>query len=390
MSRRMKMLTLLAVIAAAWWVHWSCQDRRSFRDVGRAIEEGRSVNVMILCPNREEALEAAVLISYEPLSGRLVMFHVPSVLCLDGTSEDSRPQRDGHLPATLESAYAKLPVDDLHRKLQTFFGPELSFTARLPEEKIYRLVDLMGGIFVNVPARISFRNAGAARVFDPVEEWIEIPQGEEVFFDSDKTKMYLTYRFDGLGIRGQMFRARRLAAAFLLRMKSHLDYDWFRAEVLSGFSNAPPESVLPLLKAISNLPAASIDVQPMPGQPDLNAGVFWASKNTLKLVLPKELKPLIRAGLPKSRIVVQLLNGSGAPNIAARLREHLSAYPDIDIVEIGNADRQDYDMTHILDRGGHLRSAERVRDLVGTGVLRQDVNPKALLDVTVIIGRDIK
>ncbi|OGH63185.1 MAG: hypothetical protein A3G34_15130 [Candidatus Lindowbacteria bacterium RIFCSPLOWO2_12_FULL_62_27] len=382
-------MPLLVAVAMAWWIYYRCADPRALLDIGTTIDQGRRVNVLILSPGAEERLEAAVMISYEPLSKRAVVFHVPTALCLDGTAEDSASARRDNLPVTLESAYARVSIAELEDRVRRFFGLDLSFTAILPANRFYRLVDLMGGIWVNVPSRISFRST-TVRPLEPVAEWMEIPEGEEVFFDSDKSRMYLAYRYDGLGLKGQLFRARRVAIAFLQRLKPHLEETWFRRELVAGFSNAPAESVLEWARAVSATPLASIDVQTMPGQTDLNSGVFWLSPAALKQALPRELKPLIQAGLPQSRIVVQILNGSGAPNIAAKLRELLTAHPDIDVVEIGNAARQDHETTQIIDRSGHLRSAERIRDLLGAGALRQDLDPKALLDVTVVIGRDYR
>ena len=277
------------------------------------------------------------------------------------------------------------------RLLALFTGVGLLLTAVVPAEKFLRLINLMGGIFVNVPARISFRSAASASRAPgrEVVEWIEIPQGEEVFFDAEKTRMYLSYRYDGLGPRGQAFRAKRLAAAFVQHLKPHLEYDWFRKELMAVFSQGSPDVHLRLVQAMAQTPYSSIDVRPMPGQPDLNSGVFWMSRRQWIAGLPRELKPLILADSPKSRITLQILNGSGMPNIAAALREKLSAYPDVDIVELGNAPRQDFEATEIIDRAGHMRAAERIRELLGAGVLRQDVNSRAMLDVTVIVGKDI-
>lgn len=391
--RRAGMALLVILVAAAWWYFWSCADRRPPRDVARSIEDGRLVNMLVLTTNAEEGLDAAVLVSYEPLSGQLVIFSVPPAICLDGVLEDSRSApSDGtrspdRLPVTLESAFAREDPRDLSRRLLAFFGPELSFVSVIPSAQVLRMVDLMGGIYVNVPARISFRSS-TMRPLSSSPEWIEIPEGEDVFFDSDKSRMYLLYRFDGLGQRGQLFRARRFAAAFLRRARMHMEQDWFRGELVRLFPDVKSASVVRLFEAVSASPESSIDVRPLPGRSDLNAGVFWVSRNLLKRSLPQELKPLILSDLPRQRIVVQLLNGSGVTNVAAAIREKVSGYPDVDVVEMGNASRRDYEVTEIIDRTGHMRSAERIRDILGAGVLRRELEPKLLVDVTVIIGRD--
>jgi methanogenic corrinoid protein MtbC1 len=111
----------------------------------------------------------------------------------------------------------------------------------------------MGGLSVNVPTRISFRSAPTRPTVDESYEWIEIPQGEDVFFDSEKTRMYLAYRNDGMGIRGQVFRGRHVAMAFFRRLKTHVEQEWFRKEMTGAFTHIPNHSILNLIEAITDI-----------------------------------------------------------------------------------------------------------------------------------------
>ncbi|MBI4179978.1 LytR C-terminal domain-containing protein [bacterium] len=388
--RRVKLILFFIFMAAVWWIYWNREaERRWARDVEMTLKEGRRVSAMVLATDAHEGLAAAVLVSYEPPSGRAVFLNVPQNLCLDAVLEDTARIRRGGAATTLEAAFARESLPKVRLRLQKLFGSELALVSVLPANRFFRLVDLMGGVYLDVPARISFRSAQTqTSPVDRAAEWIEIPGGENVFFDSDKSEMYLSYRYDGLGVRGQLFRARRFAAAFFGRLNSFLKQSWFAAEFAASFRGANAANLMSVSAALAGVLPESLDVVSLPGRLDPAAGVFWMSRRELAEALPKELKPLIAAGAPKSRITVQLLNGSGVPHAASLLREKLAAFADVDVVELGNADRFDYEKTRIIDRAGHLGSAERIRDLLRAGVLQQDINPKPMVDVTVVIGRD--
>jgi hypothetical protein len=87
-------------------------------------------------------------------------------------------------------------------------------------------------------------------------------------------------------------------------------------------------------------------------------------------------------------IRVEVLNGSGVfragQHAAEQLRER-----GFDVVDIRNADRSDYQETLVLDRVGVPRFAKSVAKGLGVGSTTQQKNEDLLLEVTVILGRDV-
>ena len=86
------------------------------------------------------------------------------------------------------------------------------------------------------------------------------------------------------------------------------------------------------------------------------------------------------------RILVEVLNGSGRVGLgrlgARRLRRH-----GLDVVYFGTADST-VDSTRVILRRGAMSHAERVRDALGVGRVRQTPDALRLVDVTVILGPD--
>jgi len=89
-----------------------------------------------------------------------------------------------------------------------------------------------------------------------------------------------------------------------------------------------------------------------------------------------------------SPVRVEVLNGSGVPRAALVMAERLRD-AGFDVVDIRNADRSDYERTMVLDRVGEERWANAVADRLGVEEPVRQRNEDLLLEVTVILGRDL-
>lgn len=84
---------------------------------------------------------------------------------------------------------------------------------------------------------------------------------------------------------------------------------------------------------------------------------------------------------------VQVVNGSGIPELAQRAADALRA-KGLDVVEVGNADAQNYEETVVLVRRGNAGIARQVASVLGHGQVMEQRDPSLLVDVTVVLGRD--
>lgn len=87
-------------------------------------------------------------------------------------------------------------------------------------------------------------------------------------------------------------------------------------------------------------------------------------------------------------VTVEVLNATSvdglARDVARRLRRR-----GIDVVYFGSSpDRRDLDSTLILVRRGDSAAAVAVRNALGSGRITVELDPKRLLDVSVVVGRD--
>lgn len=84
---------------------------------------------------------------------------------------------------------------------------------------------------------------------------------------------------------------------------------------------------------------------------------------------------------------VQVMNGSGIPELAQRAADALRA-KGLDVVAVGNADAQNYDQTVVLLRRGNPGVARQVASVLGRGQVLEQRDAALLVDVTVVLGRD--
>lgn len=87
-------------------------------------------------------------------------------------------------------------------------------------------------------------------------------------------------------------------------------------------------------------------------------------------------------------IAVEVLNGTLVDGLARAVTGQLRR-SGIDVVYFGSAGDNDMDSTLILVRRGDSAVAAPVREVLGAGRIVVELDPLLLLDVTVLLGRDL-
>ena len=87
-------------------------------------------------------------------------------------------------------------------------------------------------------------------------------------------------------------------------------------------------------------------------------------------------------------VTVEVLNGTPIDGLAREVTERLRR-AGIDVVDYGSGQDTTLDSTAILVRGGDTTAALRVRRVLGLGRVVVRPDPRLLLDVSVLAGRDL-
>ncbi len=88
-------------------------------------------------------------------------------------------------------------------------------------------------------------------------------------------------------------------------------------------------------------------------------------------------------------IQVEILNGCGIDDLAARTRNYIREH-GFDVVKVGNFVRADVDSSMVIDRVGDLQSARKVANVMGISHDRvvQEIDHDVFLDASIVLGRD--
>jgi len=92
------------------------------------------------------------------------------------------------------------------------------------------------------------------------------------------------------------------------------------------------------------------------------------------------------------QVKVQILNGCGKTGIAKKAREYLAKH-DYEVRDVGNADRQDYRFSEVLNRGNNATAARDLARQLGideSRVKRKPASPGLDVELTLIIGADFR
>lgn len=90
----------------------------------------------------------------------------------------------------------------------------------------------------------------------------------------------------------------------------------------------------------------------------------------------------------RHRFAVEVLNGTSVDGLARETTRRLRR-AGIDVVYFGDASEDAARTTRILIRRGDSSAAVVVRDVLGTGDIISAPNARLLVDVSVILGRDL-
>ena len=117
---------------------------------------------------------------------------------------------------------------------------------------------------------------------------------------------------------------------------------------------------------------------------------FWPHPAAPEPTLQQEVPKPETAPQP-SPIRVEILNGGGEPQVAARLRKKARAL-GLDVIHEGNAPSFNYLHTLVVDLDGDIERARQVADILGIPhfIQQKKKDQFSLATISIVIGRDYR
>ena len=328
----------------------------SFRSdpIEETLTGDQVINTLFVIENNGKPLCTYVLMYY-PKTAKAAAFDIPGSLGLI-IQRINRVDR-------IDMLYDPNRINSFQTEVGRLLGVEISFHVAIELENLVRIVDLIEGVDVFIPVPV------------------EIYGGEPVLFpsgssrlDGDKIKTYVTYLLDEESPEMPVFRRQRFFLGFLKRLgeKNETLKHQQVTQVFQSFikTNMNSRTRTRLFDAFSRIDIDRVNIQSVAG---LNREVsgqilifpHWDG-NLIKDIVRQTISGLVRPveGSSSGRVfTVEVLNGTMTTGLAGRTAELLRGF-GYDIISIGNADRNDYAQTRIIDRSGYPESARSFGDII--------------------------
>jgi LCP family protein required for cell wall assembly len=307
----------------------------------------------------------------------------------------------------LNHAYAYGGVDLLKTTLVNYLGVPIPYHIIVNLDSFPELVDLIGGVTINVPKRLRYTDkAGGVH--------IDIPAGEQ-HMDGKTALGYVRFRHDALGDIGRVERQQVFMMAVFRKMKDPAMItripELIRQSMRLVKTNLTLSQAVQLASYLKDLDPSRAIFRTLPGKSAYISGTsYWLgelssiseilSEKPLETVETEEvgeqaereadtsaevdLKELVAS----IKVPLSILNGSGASGMGKESATRLQSI-GIDVVHIGNAKHYDYKFTNILYPPGEEteKAARSLGRLAGIpeNLVRSDTS---LRHVAMIMGHD--
>jgi len=380
------LLLLIVAILGATGVFLYAQLRTD--KVAETVKKNEPIKVAIIVDDKDKLLFTEVLV-INTATSRGALFDIPGNV---GSLIDSIKKIAG-----IDVLYRHANVAPFRAKIGGLLGTDVPFSVQIDIADVPKIVDLLGGLDLFLPNAVEQTNR------DPM---ILLPSGN-VRLDGSKVQSYLTYQDASDTDVEAISRHQRFVQALLQsmgrqsRMLTNPEvYPYLKSYVTTNMNK---RSLITFVGVLSKLDALRLTFQRVLGVKrvvDSRELLFpHYDGNLLRQTWGQTLASLANtqaASTQPPSVRLQILNGTLVGGLAHRTAEIFQSF-GYNVAAVGNADRQDYEKTVIIDHSGDLIQAQRVASVIRcSGVESEPVSSAASqsggsglnYDVTIVLGKD--
>jgi anionic cell wall polymer biosynthesis LytR-Cps2A-Psr (LCP) family protein len=280
---------------------------------------------------------------YYPATKRAAVFDIPGALGLI----IERINRVDRIDTVYEP---QRPAPYVH-EIESRLGVDISFSVIISMENLGKIVDLIEGVEIFIPSPV------------------EIYQDEPVLFpsgvtrlDGDKSRLYISYELPEENRELANSRRQRFFLGLIKRLGEQ-NGSLKNPQVARIYQSLLRTSMsqrirVRLFDEFAGIDTDRINIQSVEGElkefPGQNLIIPLYNGNLIKDIVRQILGALTRpveGSLSERIFTVEILNGTVENGLAGRTAELFRGF-GYDIISTGNADRNDYEQTTIIDRSG--------------------------------------
>lgn len=282
-------------------------------------------------------------------------------------------------------ALGRLPLEET--AVENLLGVTIDHTMLVSEQLVSRLVDLAGGIEVDVEERLT-EPSGANRLVTVFEKGRQL-------LDGTRAVRYLQYRSAGDDELASFVRARQIWEGLYAQFGGERAAE-FKSMVASLLTSSPvtdasPSDAAAFLAAFAAGGEDDRTFRTLPVEAVGSGGsevAFRVQQTRLDDLVRSLLAESMPPDGPGRGTRVQVLNGNGEPESGLAVADLLVPV-GFRIADTGNAKSFDFRRTKIVVyREADVPVAQRIRELLGVGTIEISNTQQTIVDVTVVVGRD--
>ena len=340
-----------------------------------SLADGKPINTLFVIEDNDMPLSSYVLMFY-PDTRRAMIIDVPGSLGLI-IQQINRMDR-------IDAVYDPRRIASFQREIDRLLGIDISFSMVITLENLGKITDLIQGVDVFIPTPVD--------IF--LDTHILFSSGVNRL-DGDKAGLYFSYELPDESEDMAIFRRQRFFLGFIKRLG---EQSQFLAEsqvtrLFQSFikTDMNQRTLIRLIEEIAGIDTDRVNVQSVGGDlreiagqtlifPHMNGALIRdiVRQNQFILVQPPGSYFIDRT------FTVEVLNGTNQTGLAGRTAELFRGF-GYDIVSIGNADRNDYERTLIIDRSGYNEMAIAFADIIRCSNIRFDSPEQTVMDMDLII-----
>ena len=381
-------LLLAIVILLAGGILFTLNVLRS-DPIEEALAGEELVNILFVLENEQKPIGAYVIM-YSHMNNRAAAISIPGDTgqILKTTDKVDR----------IDSVYRSNNIGPYKTEIEKLLDISISYSVVFETQKLAKIIDLMGGVDIFIP--------NAIEIYDG--EVILFPSGNTIL-DGDKGIQYIVFELPEEDQDDSNQRRERFFLGLLksLGEKNALFKDSSTSRFFYSLLNTKMNRLTQrkLFQALSALDIDRINMQAVSGNyrevSDIRLLMPYYDGTVIRDVVRQAQRSLVQktqGTLIERVFTVEILNGTSKTGLASRTAELIRGF-NYDVIATGNADRNDYEETEIIDRTGledvvnSFAAVIRCKNIRFESRLPDDTDPgmrntEYKADFTLVIGKD--
>ncbi|MCX7655862.1 MAG: LCP family protein [Treponemataceae bacterium] len=337
------------------------------------------------------------------LSSYVIMYYPPTrkAAIIDIPPETGLIIKSLNRVDSIDVLYKRRNVEPFTKEVADLLGISLHFTLVFSQDRLVKLVDLMDGLSVFIPQEVEYEEGGKKK--------IALPAGR-LTLDGTKTLQYINYRIPEEEVESQEQRSSKIFLALLRRLQERLDFiqqpEVWRVSKTCFITPLPDEDLQRLLQEVLRLDTERVIMHRISGLYREVSGkrlLFPSYEGELiREVVRQNVSLLVRqqeGNIPDRVFTLEILNGTPLSGLARKTGELMKGF-GYDVISTGNAERNDYERTLIIDRTNYPDMTKQLAGLLRcTNIVQERLAPNKeentelsletyRADYTIILGRD--